>query len=48
MGAEQALVRKVGVIGMFATLDITKVVDTEKNTTTITIDNINSKLIIKQ
>lgn len=44
MGAEQALVRKVGVIGMFATLDITKVVDTEKNTTTITIDNIGADL----
>lgn len=44
MGAEQALVRKVGVIGMFATLDITKVVDTENNTTTITIDNIGADL----
>ncbi|MBE6156277.1 MAG: CapA family protein [Firmicutes bacterium] len=44
MGAEQALVRKVGVIGMFATLDITKVVDTEKNTTTITLDNIGADL----
>ena len=44
MGAEQALVRKVGVIGMFATLDITKVVDTEKDTTTITIDNIGADL----
>ena len=44
MGAEQALVRKVGVVGMFATLDITKVVDTEKNTTTITIDNIGADL----
>lgn len=44
MGAEQALVRKVGVIGMFATLDITKVVDTENNTTEITIDNIGADL----
>jgi len=44
MGAEQALVRKVGVIGMFATLDITKVVDTENDTTTITIDNIGADL----
>jgi len=44
MGAEQALVRKVGVVGMFATLDITKVVDTEKDTTTITIDNIGADL----
>lgn len=44
MGADQALVRKVGVVGMFATLDITKVVDTEKDTTTITIDNIGADL----
>ena len=44
MGAEEAWVRKVGVIGMFATLDITKVVDTENNTTTITIDNIGADL----
>lgn len=46
MGAETALIRKVGVIGMFATLDITKVVDTEKNTTTITIDNIGADLTL--
>lgn len=44
MGAEQALVRKVGVIGMFATLDITKTVDTKNNTTTIKIDNIGADL----
>lgn len=44
MGAEQALVRKVGVIGIFATLDITKTVDTIKNTTTIVIDNIGADL----
>ena len=44
MAAEQALVRKVGVIGMFATLDITKTVDTENNTTTITIDNVGADL----
>ena len=44
MGAQQALVRKVGVVGMFATLDITKVVDTENDTTTITIDNIGADL----
>ena len=44
MGAEQALVRKVGVIGMFATLDIKKVVDTEKDTTTINIENIGADL----
>ncbi len=44
MGAEQALVRKVGTVGMFATLDITKTVDTENNTTTIKIDNIGADL----
>lgn len=44
MGAEQALVRKVGVIGMFATLDITKTVDTKNNTSTIKIDNIGADL----
>ncbi len=44
MGAEQALVRKVGVVGMFATLDITKTVDTEKDTTTIQIDNVGADL----
>lgn len=44
MGAEQALVRKVGVIGMFATLDIKKVVDSENNTTTITLENIGADL----
>ena len=44
MGAEQALVRKVGVIGMFATLNITKTVDTKNNTTTIKIDNIGADL----
>lgn len=44
MGAEQALVRKVGVIGMFATLDITKTIDTKNNTTTIKVDNIGADL----
>ena len=44
MGAEQALVRKVGVIGMFATLNITKTVDTKNNTPTIKIDNIGADL----
>ena len=44
MGAEQANVRKVGVIGMFATLEINKTVDTEKNTTTIEINNIGADL----
>ena len=44
MAADSSLIRKVGVVGMFATLDITKVVDTEKDTTTITIDNIGDDL----
>lgn len=44
MGAEQALVRKVGTVGMFATLDITKTVDTENDTTTIEIGNIGADL----
>lgn len=44
MGAEQASVRKVGVIGAFGTLNITKTVDTEKDTTDIKIDNIGADL----
>lgn len=44
MGAEQASVRKLGTIGMFATLDITKTVDKINNTTTIKIDNIGADL----
>ena len=44
MGAEQALVRKVGVIGMFATLEIVKTVDTINNTETIEIKNIGADL----
>ncbi len=36
--------KKIAVIGMFATLDITKTVDTEQNTTTIKIDNIGADL----
>ena len=44
MGAEQASVRKVGVIGMFATLNITKTVDTRDNSKTIKIDNIGADL----
>lgn len=44
MGAESALVRKVGVVGMFATLDIVKTVDTKENTTTIEIKNIGADL----
>ena len=44
MGAEQANVRKVGVIGAFGTLNITKTVDTEKDTTEIKIDNIGADL----
>ncbi len=43
MGAEQSIVRKVGVIGLFGTLDITKTLDTRDNTKTITIDNIGAE-----
>ncbi len=44
MGAENPLIRKVGTVGMFATLDIVKTVDTEKNTKTIEIKNIGADL----
>lgn len=44
MGAEQAMVRKVGTIGAFGTLDITKTVDTRDNSKTIKIDNIGADL----
>lgn len=44
MGAEQANVRKVGVIGMFGTLDITKIVNTKENTKEILINNIGADL----
>ncbi len=44
MGAENANVRKVGVIGMFGTLDITKIVNTKENTKEIKIDNIGADL----
>ena len=40
MGAQEARVRKVGVIGGFGTLDITKTHDTRDDTKTIKIDNI--------
>lgn len=44
MNAEEARVRKVGRIGMFGTLDITKTVDTKNNNTTIEISNIGADL----
>lgn len=44
MGANDANVRKVGVIGMFGTLDITKIVNEEENTKEIKIDNIGADL----
>ena len=44
MGAEQAMVRKVGVIGAFGTLTITKTLDTRDDTKTIKIDNIGADL----
>lgn len=44
MGADNTNIRKVGVIGMFGTLEITKTVDTRDNTKTIVIDNIGADL----
>ena len=44
MGAESANVRKVGVVGMFGTLDITKTVNTKENTKEIKIDNVGADL----
>lgn len=44
MGAQEARVRKVGVIGAFGTLDIVKTVDTRDNTTTIKIENVGAEL----
>ena len=44
MGANTPIIKKVGVVGVFASLDITKTVDTRDNTTTIKIDNIGADL----
>ena len=44
MAADSAKIRKVGVVGMFATLNIEKVVDKEHNTTTVTIKDIGADL----
>lgn len=44
MGAEQAMVRKVGTVGMFGTLDITKTYDTRDKSTKIEISNIGADL----
>ena len=44
MGANDANVRRVGVIGAFGTLDIKKIVNTEENTTEIKIDNVGADL----
>ena len=44
MGAESANVRKVGVVGMFGTLDITKTVNTKENTKEIKLDNVGADL----
>ena len=44
MGANEARVRKLGVVGMFGTLDITKTLDTRDNSVTIKIDNIGAEL----
>ncbi len=44
MAAETPKIRKVGVVGMFATLNIVKTVDKENNTTTIEIKDIGADL----
>ena len=44
MGANDANVRRVGVIGAFGTLDIKKIVNTEENTTEIRIENVGADL----
>ena len=43
--AETPRIRELGPVGLLGTLDITKTVDTEKNTSTIKIDNIGAEII---
>ena len=45
MGADEAIIKKLGTIGAFGTLDITKTLDTRDNSTTIKIDNIGADLL---
>lgn len=45
MTAQTPIIRKLGPIGMLGSLDITKIVNTESNQTTITIDNIGAEII---
>lgn len=44
MGANTPIIKKVGVVGVFASLNITKTLDTRDNTKTIKIDNISADL----
>lgn len=44
MGANTPIIKKVGVVGVFASLNITKTVDSRDNTKTIKIDNISADL----
>ena len=43
--AETPIIRKLGPVGMLGTLEITKTVDTENNTSKIKIDNIGAEII---
>ncbi len=45
MSAESAIIRKVGPVGLLGSLEITKTVDTEKNTSEIKIGNIGAEII---
>lgn len=45
MAADTATIRKLGPIGLLGTLDIVKTVDTENNTSKITIENIGAEII---
>lgn len=43
--AETPIIRKLGPVGMLATLEITKTVDSENNTSKIKVDNIGAEII---
>jgi poly-gamma-glutamate synthesis protein (capsule biosynthesis protein) len=45
MTAQTPIIRKVGTVGMLGSLEITKTVDTEKNTSEIKIDNIGAEIL---
>ena len=45
MGADTPLIQKLGPVGLLGTLEITKTVDSEKNTSTVKIENIGAEII---